>query len=645
MSILANLQNINLSFGEKIIFDDAAFTISDGDRIGLIGLNGMGKSTLLKIISDNIIPDQSNPSFVFDKNKELSISYIPQEINIENFQDLGAENFYLAFHPELYQLHQKLSEVEQQLSTNFDNESLLYKQDEYHQKINQHHGWTISQSYLSILKRYNFNFERKINQLSGGELKKLSLAAGLSSLSSLILWDEPTNHLDLETIEKFEDDVQGQGRAFVMISHDRYMLSNICNKIMHIHNGKINLFHGNYIQYLEYLEEQEVERQKQLDKAQNRHRRELAWMRQGIKARGTRSKKRVESFHNIESDIQSLKSQTKKIVNLSLEHSGRKSKKLVHISKGEFFYKQNKIFEDLNISLFKNDKVALVGLNGQGKTTLVKVITEELQLQNGDFFIADKLKINVFAQNRDALNENKTPFEIIGDGQDFVHMPDGRNLHVNSYLENFLFQSGQVRRPISTLSGGEKNRLQLALFMKEACDLWIFDEPTNDLDIETIEVLERMLKDYKSAVIIISHDRAFLDNIVNKSWVINQRQIETFEGGYTKIAPYLHAIELEQELNEIPKNDAIKENNVNEEIEQERMTNKEKMRWKVIEKEIADAEVQLDEYTSKLAQFDFTDMNDDKNALYEELHNGQKKWENTLERLYEKWDDLSHKKP
>lgn len=647
MSILASLQNINLTFGEKVIFHNASFTISEEDRIGLIGLNGQGKSTLLKILTEETIPDTSNPAFIYDKNKELRISYIPQDYSPSDFPKLKNENFFLAFNPQLRELNEKLWAVEKKLETDFNDEKVLHQQDDLLQKINQAHGWSIAQSYESYLKRYKFDFNRDIKHLSGGELKKLSLASGLSSLANLVLWDEPTNHLDIETIEKFEDDVAGQNKAFIMISHDRYLLSNICNKIIHIQNGTINVFNGNYIQYLEYLEEAELERQKHLEKAQNRHRRELAWMRQGIKARGTRSKKRVEGFHKIESDIQNLKSHAKRIVNLSMEHSGRKTKKLCQITEGAFSYGDKNIFDDINLSVFKKDKIALVGHNGQGKTTLVKIITQKLKVNSGEFFLADQLKVNVFAQNREALNDEQTPFDLIGDGQDFVHLPDGRNLHVNSYLENFLFNSNQIRRPIATLSGGEKNRLQLALFMKEASDLWVFDEPTNDLDIETIEVLEQMLRDYDNAVIIISHDRAFLDNIVNKSWVINYKKVETFEGGYTKIAPYLHALELEEENVDLkgdhsaPTTEQVTE----DDSPKERMTNKEKMRWKKIESEIHEAENLLDKYTEQLANFDFNDMTDDKTKEYDELHNLQKKWENTLELLYEEWEELSLKKP
>ena len=645
MSILASLQNINLTFGEKVIFHNASFTISSTDRVGLIGLNGQGKSTLLKILMGETEPDTSNPVFIYDKNKDLRITFIPQDISPIDFPTLKNENFFLAFNPELRADYEALWKVEKELETHYEDESVLHRQDDILQRIHQKHGWTLAQNYESYLKHFNFDFNRTIDHLSGGELKKLSLASGLSSQSNLVLWDEPTNHLDIETIEKFEDDVAGQNKAFIMISHDRYLLSNICNKIIHIQNGIINVFNGNYIQYLEYLEEAELERQKHLDKAQNRHRRELAWMRQGIKARGTRSKKRVEGFHKIKSDIKSLKSHAKRIVNLSMEHSGRKTKKLCQIEAGTFAYNDKKIFEDISLSIFKKDKIALVGHNGQGKTTLVKIIQEELKVNSGKFFLADQLRVSVFSQNRAALNDNQTPFDLIGDGQDFVHLPSGHKKHVNSYLEDFLFNSNQIRRPIKTLSGGEKNRLQLALFMKEAADLWVFDEPTNDLDIETIEVLESMLRDYDNAIIIISHDRAFLDNIVNKSWVINNKRIETFVGGYTKIAPYLHALEMEKEIGPADEITEEEEEEVKEdESNKERMNNKEKLRWKKIEKEISDAETLLDNYTQKLAAFDFNDMTDEKTKEYDELHSLQKKWESTLENLYEEWEDLSHKR-
>jgi ATP-binding cassette subfamily F protein uup len=393
---------------------------------------------------------------------------------------------------------------------------------------------------------------------------------------------------------------------------------------------------------MEFLVEKEKDRLKSLDRAENQHRRELAWMRQGIKARGTRSKKRVEGYENLRSDISTLKAMAKKEVNLDLAHSGRKTKQMVEIKNASFSYADKDIIKNLNVSIFKNDKIALIGKNGQGKTTLINLLRGKLEFTDGKIKRAEALDIKVFSQNRDALPLDKTPFEIIGDGQDFVHLPDGRNQHVNAYLENFLFLSNEIRRPINTLSGGEKNRLQLALFMKEVADVWVFDEPTNDLDIETIEILESRLRDYKGAVIIISHDRAFLDNIVKSTWVLHNKKLEVFRGGYTQVAPYLHAIEMEAELPDEEETSQETKTEVDD-SPKVKMSNKEKMRFKVIEKEISTAEKNLEKYESKLAAFDFSNMTDATTAEYAKLQEDQKKWEKTLESLYEEWEDLGQK--
>lgn len=645
MTILANLQNFSLSFGQKILFQEGSLTISNSDRIGLIGLNGHGKSTLLKIINGLMNPDETNPPFIFDKNKALDILYIPQELDTSLHPELTIQNYYLAFYPELYDIYKRLWTVEKEIGNNINIDKNISIQDELFEKINSKSGWQLAQSYENYLKKFKLFDKTSLKNLSGGENRKIALSVGLSTNANVVLWDEPTNHLDIETIEFFEDEMMNCQTAFVMVSHDRYLLGNICNKIIHISHGQIIPFSGNYLQYMEFLVEKEQDRIKSLDRLSNHHRRELAWMRQGIKARGTRSKKRVEGYENIKTDIAKLKAQSKKVVSLSLAHSGRKTKQLVEIKDASFAYADKEILKDVTLSVFKGDKIALIGKNGQGKTTLINLLKDKLKFSSGSIKRADSLDIKVFSQNRNALPLDKSPFEIIGDGQDFVHLPDGRQQHVNSYLENFLFQSTEIRRPINTLSGGEKNRLQLALFMKEASDLWIFDEPTNDLDIETIEILESRLKEYTGSVIIISHDRAFLDNIVKTSWILHNRNLEVFEGGYTQIAPYLHALELEEEIG--PSAETVIETPLIVEDPQElkpKMNNKEKMRFKVIEKEILKAEETLENINGKLGQFDFANMDEEKTKEYEQLGIAQKESEILLEGLYEEWEDLSTKR-
>ena len=363
-------------------------------------------------------------------------------------------------------------------------------------------------------------------------------------------------------------------------------------------------------------------------------------MRQGIKARGTRSKKRVEGFHNIRNEISRIKGMSKKVVDLNLHHSGRKTKILIQIENGTFSYDDKCIYQNLNLLITKKDRIGLLGPNGAGKTTLINILQEKLNLNSGAQRNADNLDIIVFDQNREQLDSSKTPLEIIGEGNDFVILGNGQKKHINSYLSQFLFTADQINRPISTLSGGEKNRLQLAMFMKQSADIWVFDEPTNDLDIETIELLEREISSYEAAVIVIGHDRAFLDNVCDKVWLINNNEIEIFEGGYTQVAPYLHALEMEKT---IPTQEAD-ESKQNIQIPKKiKMTYHEKKRAKVIESDIEEVENKLMELEEQLAVFDFATMNQETQDQYQKLNDDKKLFEDTVSALYKEWEELSSK--
>lgn len=619
MSILANLQNLNLSFGEKVIFNDAQLTINKGDRIGLIGLNGQGKSTLFQILTEKVIPDSSTPPFIYDRsNENFDIFLIPQELNIKDFEHLSIEQYYLAFYPELYKLHTEMEK-------DYSNTAVM-------DKFEQLKGWDIQNNYVSYLKGFDLkDLHRSVKNLSGGEKRKMALGVGLSSQAEFLLWDEPTNHLDIETIERFEDELIKSNKTYMIISHDRYLLNTTTDKICHIDRGKIVSFKGSYLDYLTHLEEKEAELRKNLDKLENKHRRELAWMRQGIKARGTRSRKRVEGFHNIREGIASLKARSRKVVDLSLSHSGRKSKILVEMKDVSFSYEEKEIFNNISLLLTKKDKVALIGPNGAGKSTLINLFKEDLKPNSGHLKVADELKVVVFDQHRESLDESKTPLEVVGDGSDFINFDDGRKQHVNSYLAKFLFTSHQVNRPISTLSGGEKNRLQLAMFMMQSADLWVFDEPTNDLDIETIELLETELKNYKSAVIIIGHDRAFLDNTCESVWLINEKKIEIFEGGYTQVAPYLHAIELEKSLENVPAEKPKKA---------PQKKNKQKINLSEIEGQIEKLEQAKTHVEESLNTFDYSKMDENKSE-FDKLNLQKQNIETQLEELYVVWEENS----
>ncbi len=627
MSILINIKNLNLSFGEKIIFKDAELTITKGDKIGLIGLNGQGKSTLFNILMEKTSPDISTPPCIYDKsNIGFEICLIPQELNIKDYADLSIENFYLSFYPDLYEAQKKLN--------------LDYADEAALQKFEDLGGWEIQNSYLSYLKSFGFNeLNKDISLLSGGERKKIALSIGLSSRAEMILWDEPTNHLDIESIERFEDELNTCQKTYMIISHDRYLLNHTTDSIFHISRGEIEAFKGTYLNYLEYLDEKEKELAKNLDKLQNKHRRELAWMRQGIKARRTRSKKRVEGFNDIKENIADIKSRVKRKVNLELQHSGRKSKILCEVENGSFSYDDKEIFRDISFSICKKEKIALIGKNGVGKSTLINIIREKEKLSGGKQKNAENLKLIVFDQHRESLDPSKTPMEVLKDGSDFVTLGDGRKKHINSYLQDFLFSKDQVHRPISTLSGGEKNRLQLAIFMKESADLWVFDEPTNDLDIETIELLEKELKSYEAAVIIIGHDRAFLDNVCDSTWLIHDNKLEIFEGGYTQIAPYLHA--LEQQDTERKGDEQEKSTKKKEVTRPKKLSFKDKKILESIMDDIEKNESLLESIMNKINNHDFSKNDEESLKKFNDLNFQKDQLEEEIKDQYETWEKLN----
>lgn len=634
MTTLFQLKNLHLAFGEKVIFADTFLNVQKGDKIGLIGLNGHGKSTLFNIIQEKISPDIATPPFIFDKsNDHFSVFSIPQELEFR--QNLNVGEYYLQFYPDLLKLHQKLQSIEAKLSEDAT-ESVLAEQQTVLDQIEHLQGWTIETHYKNYLKTFGIESpEADPRTFSGGEQRKLALAIGLSAPSELILWDEPTNHLDTYTIELFEEELKKSQKTMMIISHDRYLLNETTKRILHIDQNQIISFDGTYLDYMDFQVEKQKELEKNLDKLENKHRRELAWMRQGIKARRTRSKKRVEHFDSLNQQINQLKALSRKTIELNLHHSGRKSKQLLTIENGSFNFGEKCILNQVNLNICRGDKIALLGKNGAGKTTLINILQGNLALNAGSIHQPKPAEIIVFDQKREHLNPNETLFDFVGRGQDFVHLPNGKNKHVLSYLEQYLFHRDQVHRPISTLSGGEKNRLQLAYFLTQSADLWVFDEPTNDLDIETIEILEDILIDYKNAIILISHDRSFLDKTCNISWYLHDGELDIFEGGYTQAAEFIQGIELAKKLPPA-KNDkqvpAAK-------TQKAKMSFNQKQRWKIIESEIEQSEKEISRLEQEMAEFDFTQADYQKD--YQKLELSLKQTKDQLEQLYQEWEELS----
>ena len=628
MSLLCSIKNIHLTFGTKTIFKNAQLSISTGDRIGLLGLNGKGKSTLFKILSGDVIPDHSTPPFEFNKargdgddSKRFTLFYVPQELPVNGHENVSIKDYFFVFYPELKTLYE----------THLD-------------EFDRLHGWELIQDYESYLKYFGHeNLDKKITDLSGGEQKKILLSLGLSSNANLILWDEPTNHLDIETIKLFEDELNSTSKAFMLITHDRYLLSKLTRRILHIQHGRIENFDGSYTDYLGFLERSEQAKMSLLNKLKNNLEREQAWMRQGVKARGTRSKKRVENFLELKDRVSTIKSEAKKTLDLSLQKSGRQTKVLVSFTDLDFEYSKSKVlFEQISGEIHKGNKIGLLGQNGVGKTTLLKLVKGDLAPTGGKMKTADNLQIQYFSQKRDELDIDTTPYQLLGDGNDFVALPDGSKKHVISYFESFLFDRDDINRPLKTFSGGEKSRLQLAFNLTKPGDILIFDEPTNDLDLETIQILEEKLAEFPGAVILISHDRAFLSTVTNKVWLIDEKKLQNFEGGYDQVSPYLDALEIEKELRESSKDSkettpapsaqpaaAPKVNN-----------NKNKLRLETIYTDIEATESKVKIIEEKIAGLDYTKLADPKNGELKILTDAQNVLEERLLALYQELEEL-----
>lgn len=661
MATLCTLNNITIDNGHKLLFKSASLAVSEGERVGLLGLNGQGKSTLLKMLMGEVIPDHSTPPFTFDKfggdgdpTRSYRAFYIPQDLTPEFKQKTQARAL-----PRILDLQMKsdfesldminhsLAQEAQELLDDATRDALLEKQEELLAKLESVGAFQFLGRYESFLRSFGLDeskWDLPLSELSGGEAKKTLLSLGLASTAPLILWDEPTNHLDIETIDTFEDLLLQSKNAFILVTHDRFLLSRVCTRILAIEMGKIQSFQGSYEDYLVHLEDQNQMRSKFIEKLHNHLRRETAWMRQGIKARGTRSKKRVETFENLRDKASEMKSLMGRDLQLAMGRAQKKSKLLIKVEHVSYTPPKHTkpLFRDVTVNLLKGEKIGLLGPNGSGKTTLLKLLTHRLAPSSGNVTIGADLKIQFFDQYREDLPLHLTPYQILGDGSDQVFLGDGRQMHVAGYFEKFLFNRSDLERPISTLSGGERARLHLAHNLTKSADLWIFDEPTNDLDLKTLEILESTLADFQGSLIIVSHDRAFLSNVTDKIWLIDDNELKTFEAGYAQASGYLEALRIERELNESieaqeqPKNVApVSENQLTTAQGQKRLEE--------LKVQIKQVESLVERISEQLESSDYQLVTPEKAREWTELQGTLQKLEEKLLALYEEQELLSKK--
>lgn len=516
MSIVS-LNGASLILAGNCILDRADLQIQPQDRIALVGRNGAGKSTLLKILQGELVLDSGQ----IQRSSGLRISGLVQEV-----PGAEGESVYHFLVKSLGETGEVLSQFHE-----FTKQGDMDKLAKCQQRMDNLNAWHLLPEIETMASRLGIDIHEQMSNLSGGMKRRVLLGAALLAKPDLLLLDEPTNHLDVEAIEWLENYLKSFSGAVMVVTHDREFLSQIATSILEIDRGKLYLHHCNYETYLDRRESIRLSEQKQNDLFDKRLAEEEAWIRTGIKARRTRNEGRVRALKAMREQYKARRNQlgTVKSLNLDVSRSGAL---VVEANKVSYAINDKPIIKDFSLLMTRGDKLGIIGPNGCGKTTLVRLLLGEIKPDAGTIKLGTGLQVAYFDQLRRHLLEDQTVMFNVGEGADYVTI-NGKQKHVASYLKEFLFSSERFNQPVSSLSGGERNRLLLAKLFAKPVNLLVMDEPTNDLDIETLELLEAVLADYPGTLILISHDRAFINQVVTSVLVYEGNgKFNEFVGGY-----------------------------------------------------------------------------------------------------------------
>jgi len=625
MSILS-VENLTKSYGDKVLFEDISFTIADKQRIGLIGVNGTGKSTLLKII---VGIETAENGQVTHANK-FQIEYLPQHPMLDG-QLTVLDQIYYGENPLMKVLRayeQAANELENDPNDTGKQNELSFMQ----QKMDRLNAWDASSMAKTILTRLGIeNFSQPVKELSEGQKKRVAIAKALVQPADLLVLDEPTNHLDndiIEWLERFLSQYQG---ALLVITHDRYFLNRVTNRILELDQGKLYTYEGNYEAFLAGKAQREEQKISAERKRQNLLRKELAWLRRGAKARSTKQKARVQQVRQIQEQKVDLRGEEVEFV----VGSQRLGKKVVELKGVTKEYGGVRLLSDFDYRIGPGERLGIIGPNGAGKTTLLNIMAGLIEPDRGVVEIGQTVKIGYYTQDYVDMDLDLRVIEYIREGADNVKTADGQWITAEKMLETFLFPRAQQWTYIQKLSGGERRRLYLLRILMEEPNVLFLDEPTNDLDTETLAVLEDYLEQFPGVVITVSHDRFFLDRVVDHVIAFeNNGVIRQFEGNYTE---YLEIRKQEQENKSANKKNQ-KKNNLPTSINKQRprkLSYKEQREWDEIEDKITS----LEQRKSEL-QKDITLAGSDYERA-QELYKEQQQVDEELDQSLERWTELS----
>ncbi|MGZ9897752.1 ABC transporter ATP-binding protein [Shewanella gaetbuli] len=509
---LVRINNGSLAYGYTPLLQNADFTIEPGERVCIVGRNGAGKSSLMKVLAGEVLLDDGE----FNISNDVNVSRLQQD---PPKAEKGTVYAYIAaglkeIGEALEKYHQLSHDIADASPEKMD--SMLKQMQKLQEVLDHNNGWQLDSRIIQTCELLSLDADKPLTELSGGWQRKVALAKALVCEPDLLLLDEPTNHLDIDTIEWLEQFLMNFKGAIVFVSHDRGFIQRMATRIVDLDRGVVTSWPGSYQAYLDGKQEWlrvEAEKNAQFDKKLAE---EEAWIRQGVKARRTRNEGRVRALKALRQErMERLNRQGNAKMAVS---DGQRSGKLVFdIQNVDYNIPEKNLVKNFSTTVMRGDRIALIGPNGCGKSTLIKLLIDQLQPQAGEIKVGTKLEVAYFDQYREALDPEKTVEENVGEGKSTVTI-NGQDRHILSYLQDFLFSPMRARTPVKALSGGEKNRLLLARLLLRPANLIILDEPTNDLDIETLELLESLLTDFEGTLLIVSHDRAFIDNTVTSSW-------------------------------------------------------------------------------------------------------------------------------
>lgn len=620
--------NLTKTYGEKELFKSISFMVHEKDRIGLIGINGTGKSSLLAILAGY---DQADGDLaVIDKAKDYTVGCVlqasdfPEELSVLEviFQgDSPQIRAVKAYEQALYAL--SLDPLDEQTQRQFTLAE---------QKMNELDAWQTDTNAKIILQKLGIqDMNQSFGQLSGGQKKRVGLAQVLIDEPDLLLLDEPTNHLDYETIAWLENYLSQYKGAIIVVTHDRYFLDRVANRIFELAHGRLTEYSGNYEQYVLKRSEQQRIEIEQENKRIQLYKQELAWMRAGAKARTTKQQARIQRFENLKENLHQVK--TNETIEIELATT-RLGKKVLEIKQGSLSLGEQKLFENLDLLIQTKERLGITGKNGAGKSSLLNVLAQRLPLDSGELIVGETVRLAYYTQQNEAMDENQRMIQYLQEALSQAKQADGSQISVAELLERFLFPRYMHGTLIGKLSGGEKRRLYLLKLLVQQPNVLLLDEPTNDLDIETLTILENYLETFPGAVITVSHDRYFLDKVAKKHLIFEgSGHIQTFYGAFSDYLT-LKSQEAIQESSNASKEVPIAKK-AQPEKKKQKLTYMEQKEWATIEEEIAQLEEAINDYQEQMLACgdDFTKL--------QELQSKVDQQQALLDEKYLRWEYLS----